>query len=79
MVKNNIHLFQIHFMKTYSLEEVAQSKRVTRQAVAYQVAWRKIGTRERGKIMLTEDEVAQLSFRQPNRKRKSKKLKKVKA
>lgn len=65
-------------MKSYSLEEIARLKRVTRQAVAYQVDWRKLGTKERGKIMLTEDEVAQLSFRQPNRRRKNKKQAKAK-
>lgn len=50
----------------YTLPEIAIQKGVTRQAVAYQVRWRKLGIKTKGRYLLTESEVESLVFRRPN-------------
>ncbi len=53
--------------KLYSITQVAKKFGVTRQGVAYQVDWRKLGIKDKGRIYLTAEEVKQLGFRRPNK------------
>ncbi len=53
-------------MSTFTLKQIAEAHGVTRQAVAYQVKWRGLGSIDRGKIRLTLKELNQLSFRRRN-------------
>lgn len=57
-------------MSTFTLKQIAEAHGVTRQAVAYQVKWRGLGTKNSGKIRLTLKELNELSFRQKDKNKR---------